>query len=248
MFSVVEKPELYINRSNAEKLASTVRRWGYRDNIDNRHRHTNRMQRWGFKFLGKGYFSAVFQHPRQSNLVIKYGPLDDGWLVFAAWCEAQRSTNNPHLPVIYSIKRYEKHGLYRAVMEKLDCTIGDAMATVGDDPKPLTTWEAVRGRFNYGIESEAPDQYHWGPIKPEAWQEWLTANKLAPIFEKTLERLREFAVKHGLGRDLHGGNAMLRKHEDGTFDLVLTDPFSNGSADRLPAAMAEARQDQALVA
>jgi hypothetical protein len=33
MFSVVEKPELYINRSNAEKLASVVRRWGYRARV-----------------------------------------------------------------------------------------------------------------------------------------------------------------------------------------------------------------------
>jgi hypothetical protein len=216
------------------------------DKIENRHRHTRRMQRWGFKFLGAGYYSAVFQHPKKANVVIKYGPLDDGWLVFAAWCEAQRSANNPHLPVIYSIKRYEKHGLYRAVMEKLDCTIGDAMSF--SDPKPITTWEAVRSRFNYGIDAEASANFHWGSIRPEDWQEWLTTNKLAPIFEKTLARLRDFAVKHGLGRDLHAQNAMLRKREDGTFDLVLTDPFSDGNANALPAALAEAQQDQALAA
>jgi hypothetical protein len=214
---------------------------GHRDNIDNRYRHTQRMKRWGFKFLGAGYYSAVFQHPKQPNVAIKYGPLDDGWLVFAAWCEAQRSTNNPHLPVIHSIKRYERQGLYCAVMERLDCTISDAMYK----NELLTTWDTVRRRFNYGI---ADSSETWCGIPQAQWDEWLTDNKLAPIFEKTLARLRDFAVKHGLGRDLHGGNAMLRKHEDGTFDLVLTDPFSDGNADKLPAALAEAQQDQALAA
>jgi hypothetical protein len=33
MFSVVEKPELYINRARAEKLASVVRQWGYRARV-----------------------------------------------------------------------------------------------------------------------------------------------------------------------------------------------------------------------
>ena len=33
MFSVVEKPELYLNRARAEKLASVVRQWGYRASV-----------------------------------------------------------------------------------------------------------------------------------------------------------------------------------------------------------------------
>lgn len=33
MFSVIEQPELYINRSRAEKLASVVRQWGYRARV-----------------------------------------------------------------------------------------------------------------------------------------------------------------------------------------------------------------------
>lgn len=33
MFSVIEKPELYINRSRAEKLAGVVRQWGYRAHV-----------------------------------------------------------------------------------------------------------------------------------------------------------------------------------------------------------------------
>lgn len=33
MFSVIEKPELYVNRSRAEKLASVVRKWGYRAQV-----------------------------------------------------------------------------------------------------------------------------------------------------------------------------------------------------------------------
>lgn len=33
LFSVIETPELYVNRSRAEKLAHTVREWGYRANV-----------------------------------------------------------------------------------------------------------------------------------------------------------------------------------------------------------------------
>ncbi len=215
---------------------------GLCSNIDNRHRITNRMRRWGFKFLGAGDYSAVFQHPKDERLVIKYGPLDDGWLVFAAWCEAQRSANNPHLPVIHSIKRYERQGLYCAIMDKLDVTIAHAMC--GDGPLPITTWDPPRRRFNYGVSPSSD----WCAVDQQDWSDWLTDNKLSSLFEKTLARLMEFAIKHGLGRDLHGGNAMLRKHPDGTFDIVLTDPFSEGNGARFKAALIEAQQDQALAA
>jgi hypothetical protein len=203
------------------------------DCIEQRHRITSRLKRWNFKFLGAGYYSAVFQHPKHENLVIKYGPLDDGWLVFAAWCEAQRSANNPHLPVIHSIKRYEKHGVYCAVMDKLDCTVQSAMC--GDTPA-LTTWEAPRKRFNYGIAEESGG---WCDIAQADWDAWLKANGLSQVFENTLARLRDFALKHGLGRDLHGGNAMLRKRPDGKFDVVLTDPFSDATRDMIPKALAD---------
>lgn len=33
MFAVIEQPELYNNRSDAEKLASVVRQWGYRAGV-----------------------------------------------------------------------------------------------------------------------------------------------------------------------------------------------------------------------
>lgn len=196
------------------------------DRIQQRHRITERMKRWKYKFLGAGYYSAVFQHPRQAHLVIKYGPLDDGWLVFAAWCEAQRSSGNSHLPVIHSIKRYEKHGIYCAIMEKLDNTVSDEQRLNPDFLKG--GWGLVRGRFNYGV-AEYGDASGWSEVTLEAWTEWLTVNGMSQVFEDTLARLRKFAVKHGLGRDLHAANAMVRKRPDGTFDLVLTDPFSEGN-------------------
>ncbi|CAB5155962.1 hypothetical protein UFOVP149_40 [uncultured Caudovirales phage] len=33
LFSVIETPELYVNRARAEKLAGTVREWGYRGRV-----------------------------------------------------------------------------------------------------------------------------------------------------------------------------------------------------------------------
>lgn len=33
LFSVIETPELYVNRARAEKLAHVVREWGYRARV-----------------------------------------------------------------------------------------------------------------------------------------------------------------------------------------------------------------------
>lgn len=218
--------------SNAMHL---VRRLGTRDNIDQRHRITERLKRWNFNFLGAGYYSAVFTHPRDPKLVIKFGPLDDGWLVYAAWCEAQRGTNNPHLPVIHKIRRYEKHGVYYAVLERLDMTIADAFHS---GSPVVTTWNPVRQRFNDGLIHEGGTG--WDELSAAAWAAWLAENKMSLVFEDLLCRLRQFAIKHGLGRDLHRGNAMLRKRVDGGVDIVITDPFSEGNRANLEKAMADA--------
>lgn len=205
------------------------------DIFDNRDRIRDRMMRWKYTFLGAGYYSAVFQHPRNPDRVIKLGPLDDGWLAYAAWCEAQRSSGNPHLPIIHSIRRYEKHGLFIAVMERLDQTVGNAMCSLSP---PLTSFEQIRERFNYGLDIEGD---HWCAVESVDWAKYLTANNLSEVFENTLSRLRKFAMKHGLGRDLHAQNAMIRKHPDGHIDVVITDPFSDGEAAKLDDALADAR-------
>lgn len=184
-------------------------------------RVTKWMKRMGMDILGQGFFSRVFPHPKDPTKVIKWGPLSDGWLVYAAWAEAQRGTSNPHLPVIHSIRRYEQHGIYCAVLERLDMTICQAKrkAAEAQDYKGADawlSWHSVETYLRHGRDH----------VFTSDWQRLMSTGAFSPVFERTLERLRSFAMKHGLGRDLHDDNAMLRRRLDGGFDVVITDPFS----------------------
>lgn len=190
-------------------------------------RTTSWARRMGMTMLGSGFFSRVFNHPTDPTKVIKFGPLSDGWLVYAAWCEAQRGTSNPHLPVIHSIRRYEKHGIYMAVLERLATTVCAHKNRLWEnceykDAEPWMNWRMVEAYMRHGTHGDTYLE----------WQSFMSQADLTPVFENTLRRLHAFATKHGLGRDLHDENAMLRRRPDGGLDLVITDPFSFSNGDR----------------
>lgn len=87
-----------------------------------RDEYENKLRALGCEMIGNGYFSNVFNIPQQPDKVIKVGPADDQWPLYARW-----ATENGHsgkfAPMIHSLKFYD--GFYAAIMERLVCTVGD---------------------------------------------------------------------------------------------------------------------------
>jgi hypothetical protein len=119
----------------------------------------------------------------------------------------------PHLPVIHSIKRYEKHGIYIAVMERLEETYRSRHESKGGH----YTWDYVRDWFSHQRDPSVLHDLRLGHLIP------------------FLTELSKFAGENGLDRDLHSSNVMYRA--DGV--LVITDPFS-GNGTRASAKLLEA--------
>lgn len=182
------------------------------------------MQRKGIRKLGNGIFGRVYEHPTDKTKVIKWGPLADGWVAYAAWVDAHRSWNNPHLPVIHSMTRYEKQGVYCAVLERLHCTVSQYR-----QDKPTSRyagWDRIgRQFFKYGARINAGG--YDDAVRTRDWDAFVNKLGCRDTLEPLLIRLRSFATRHGLSKDLHDENVMLRK-VGRRFELVVTDPFSFG--------------------
>lgn len=80
---------------------------------------SNKMQKeYGWDLLGKGFYGAVFDHPKQYDLVFKVGTdLDDGWLSYAAYCMRNWYPGSPLLEV-HEIAIFER--CYVAIFERLE--------------------------------------------------------------------------------------------------------------------------------
>lgn len=170
------------------------------------------------KVLGEGCFGTAMTHPKDKTKVIKIGSLNDGWLIWAAYCQLMVGTS-PHLMKVYSVNRYEKHNLYVAVIERLEKEINDT--PLGHDFR-----RSISHAFSNGLNHDKPDACGcWvTPVGVNYFNTVIDKNNWHSLWE-TLEPIRQFARDNGLCRDLHGRNAMLRS--DGT--VVITDPFSDGN-------------------
>lgn len=186
------------------------------------------MQRKGCKKLGNGIFGAVYEHPTDKTKVIKWGPLADGWVAYAAWVDAHRSWNNPHLPVIHSMTRFEKQGVYCAVMERLHSTVYRYRQ---DKPRSrYAEWDRI-GKYFFKCGT-IDHRDHWSDaVHVDVWNSFISKLGCRDTLEPLLIRLRNFADRHGLSKDLHDENVMLRK-VGRRFELVITDPFSFGDPDK----------------
>lgn len=188
------------------------------DSCANKYRAEARFNRLGGETLGSGCFGVAMSHPKDSTKVIKIGPLNDGWLIWAAYCLIKAGTS-PHLMKVYSIKRYETQGIYVAVIERLKCEVNQISEAARVD------WRLIRNGFNQGIHDNATERGSYcDPVPTRKVNEVLNKYGWASVLPLLLE-VQTFAKENGLARDLHGQNVMIR--EDGT--LVLTDPFSSSS-------------------
>ena len=93
------------------------------DDLLPRDHYTLTLRQQGWKYLDKGLFSEVFEHPDHDYVLKVSGrgdarPGDDGWLHFANLA-MNNFLGNPHVPVIHSIERPDA-SFYVAKMERLE--------------------------------------------------------------------------------------------------------------------------------
>lgn len=163
----------------------------------------------GWKLLGSGYFSAVYE--ADSVTAVKVGSSLDGGYVFAMW-----ALQNQHLegvPRIYAVQRvsvparaYVKaHESYVVVMERLDSPEKDDWGSLRG---------ASRAQYNQMMYARSvdvlPDHEHEG-------------EECAAFI--AMRELRHYMVKASKCQDpyfdLHSGNVMMRGDV-----LVLIDPLA----------------------
>lgn len=155
----------------------------------------------GFRVVGKGWFSAVFTHPKL-NYVLKVANLDGAYRKFVDYVFSH--SNNPHLPRFKGRLMQVTDAVFMIRMEFLD-EIDDA--TYGDTVNP--SFAAAQAMCNgaYGVE---PD------------------TSLTRTFVDIIEKLKGVKVKAGrwpaqqIRLDMKKDNVMCRA--DGT--IVITDPVA----------------------
>ena len=178
----------------------------------------------GFEYLNEGYYAAVFAKPGH-NRVVKISTVQDKcWVIFAQY--AQSITNNPHLPKIPWIKRYQ--GTYNNHSVEFFITIIERLAPLTDiaiskitDPGVLygllfytdlgsDTRTAIEGAVHRHPNMD-PDSF----VKYDAVMKYRKHPFVNAIIE--INRLSTRCMK-----DLHSSNLMVRK--DGT--IVIIDPLA----------------------
>lgn len=164
-----------------------------------------RMFRAGYKKLGKGLYSTVYENPMAPTPVVKIGTLDnnEGSVVWLKWCINNKNKFVPKVYGLYLVKNSDGKIYFIAFMEKLDKVKSD--------------------RYLYNF-SEAK-----GLVRPEtSWvglpfcNRWTNAKSLKGCNDQALKtvltKLALLAKKYHL--DMQGKNSMIRGEQ-----LVFVDPF-----------------------
>lgn len=124
--------------------------WNDRDRVDV---FVEKIEKLGYKptQLGKGYFGAVFQHPKRPNEVIKLFHKNPNYLKWAEYCKANHSKNE-HLPKITMIKSIDNQTAF-VMMEKLDKLTNqkflDGMSQVWETVGP---WASPKDVVQFGSD------------------------------------------------------------------------------------------------
>jgi hypothetical protein len=138
------------------------------------------IKKLGFEQLGSGYFATVYGMPN-CHYAYKVGPLNDGWLLWAAFCRKHEST---YAPKIDHIKRFEENGFYIARMEKCKETYCHYSRR--------TNTASLHELVGRGLEVTAQGE------------------EMFPGLTHFLSDATDFGYENSLKTDLHDDNAMLR--------------------------------------
>lgn len=180
----------------------------------------------GFKFLGAGFFSAVFKHDDYAGKVFKFGfKVEDSGAAYAAWCRAewQAGRGVACIPKVHHIERNSE--FYMVVLDELQSVAqvypdlvdeDDCVSWINGDLSMIGSMErALYGQYeNFmdyvdDIESyELADQKLAQALKSS--ELYLMLNRLGGYFEGVATF------------DLHSENFMFNQNGE----IVITDPVS----------------------
>jgi hypothetical protein len=150
----------------------------------------------GFKFLGAGHFSAVFEHSLLPNRVIKVGfKKEDSGAAYAAWCRMNQGRAG--VPTIHAIARHA--GCYTVVLDKLFEFNSEKDSKKDSE---VTHYYELAAASLYGRDTGFWDDF-------------------SKNLKNTISDIRSFFVDIA-SFDLHEGNVMVNSNGD----LVITDPVS----------------------
>ena len=165
------------------------------------------VNKYGWTFVGSGHFSIVLERSDHPDVVKKFGPLDDGWLHFAAYVQGLGSSRSRLFPEVTNVRRFEGQKYYSAMVER--CTTTLSAYRGADCIKFADQHQCLREALSAGKNLGSLDR-----IEPLAG---ITKDDLKVMFE-----LGRYARDNDISIDLHGENIMVR--DDLT--LCITDPFS----------------------
>jgi hypothetical protein len=203
----------------------------------------------GWHKLGGGHFSEAFG---KGGRVIKVsyredqgkGPSNDAYVAFASWV-VLHGRDNPFLPRIYGMEIIHDEdedgddtSFYTVELERLT-SLYDV-----DDGSVIEAFHAARAAFEGRGRDEdedvsEPDTMErdcdcdqcvakvreWERQNGEAEAETEPSTSRIAAAEEAGRILRE-AFHSVASFDLHDQNAMVRENEDGSFQLVITDPIA----------------------
>ena len=154
----------------------------------------------GLYELGSGFFSTVYKHPIDPNLVVKIGgDTDDAWLDYATFCLQFHHTDEKLLKVL-EVRVFNT--FYVAIMERLD----PAHLILEWSKLPWEDRPNIENRSDYKAQERARSELYNAV-------DYFPNSGLARCY-------REIRTPN----DLHSENVMMRGDV-----MVVTDPWSNGA-------------------
>lgn len=181
----------------------------------NREKYADRLIKMGWRRLGGGYYSDVFEHPKSDKAIKVCKERDeahqDQCPLFAAWAQTIKS---PHLIKVYNIKRHK--GFYVAIMEKLDSIHNNA---------ELNRHLPYKKQVDITSEAMMEYKYHVRSIQPEDNIHAVAENAKIRYIRKHIPKLLptlKLLQKAQMIDDCHSGNYGYRA--DGT--PVIFDPVT----------------------
>ena len=189
----------------------------------------------GYKYLGGGIDKQAYLEPNGQVFIVfgyRQGTLFDfspDQKMFVNWINyCNKNRGNPHLPRFSGFESFEFQGrkYIQARMEalqELPDEVGFLIGNVSD-----AVWKLGKGDYDrafkniaqWGTDSSLEqDRIEYYDVKRAI--KLLGGLKSAKDLLKTVDILKQFALKHNFSIDLHRGNYMQRP--DGT--IVVNDPF-----------------------
>lgn len=170
----------------------------------------------GVNVLGAGMYGAAIEE--NGNVFKIFGKEERGYGAYLAYLKGKSSVLHPRVKLVGSF------GLYTCVhIERLYDLRSEIGANLAYD---FAQWASYIARKAY-VRAGGNDFVEKVRF-PKAAAQYVNKANMVGMLTKLAKFVAEHNAANGrVGWDLHSGNFMVRRNEDGTKQIVLTDPFCN---------------------